>query len=156
MPATFDSTKLEPHCFVANSLSPAQLSGLDRKASDELIRVFIENLKKNFSVPANPENFLARDNTVNVDAKDPEPPQTYIVIGSSIMGKVAGHLRSLGLNVIDLSIPGWVATTENVEGLVARLSALKNVENFAIVLDLHSTVTAHFGFSNLTVSWPYR
>jgi hypothetical protein len=156
MPATFDSTKLEPHCFVANSSSPAQLSGLDRKASDELIRVFVENLKKNFSVPANPENFLARDNTANVDAKDPEPPQTYIVIGSSIMGKVAGHLRSLGLNVIDLSIPGWVATSENVEGLVARLSALKNVENFAIVLDLHSNSTFRFLQFDGTLALPVK
>jgi hypothetical protein len=156
MPATFDSTKLEPHCFVANSSSPAQLSGLDRKASDELIRVFIENLKKNFSVPANPENFLARDNTVNVDAKDPDPPQTYIVIGSSIMGKVAGHLQSRGHNVIDLSIPGWVTTSENVEGLVARLSALKNVENFAIVLDLHSNSTFRFLQFDGTLALPVK
>jgi hypothetical protein len=62
MPSSFDSSKLEPHCYISNTTCPAVLSGLDRKATNNLVRALTRNLHKNFSVPHDPENFLARTN----------------------------------------------------------------------------------------------
>jgi hypothetical protein len=156
MPATFSSTKLEPHCFVSNCSSPAQLIGLDRKTSVELLRALVRNLHKNFSVPQDPEKFLVRIQTPCTDTKEPIPPRTIIVIGSSIMGRVAGHLRSLDINVIDLSVPGWVATQENIAILQARLSELQNIGEFAVVLDLHSNSTFRYLQFDGTQSLPVK
>jgi hypothetical protein len=112
---------------------------MDRKATEELLCVLIDTLNKNFSVPKDPEKFLARAQQGNDSAKEDSPLDTVIIIGSSIMGRVAGHLRSLGLTVVDLSVPGWIATADNINSPIARMSELKITSNFSVVLDLHST-----------------
>jgi hypothetical protein len=45
----------------------------------------------------------------------------YIVIGGSHAGRLADCLDDLGLEVIDLSVPGWTVTEKNVEKAVADL-----------------------------------
>jgi hypothetical protein len=72
------------------------------------------------------------------------------------MGKVAGHLWSLGYKVIDLSVPGWIATAENVNSLIVRMSGLKNLDNFAVVLDLHSNSTFRFLQFEGTLALPVK
>jgi hypothetical protein len=42
------------------------------------------------------------------------------------------------------SIPGWIATQENIDILIARLSELKGITNFSVVLDLHSNSTCRY------------
>jgi hypothetical protein len=129
---------------------------MDRKATDELLRVLIDTLNKNFSVPKDPEKFLARAQQGNDGAKEDNPPDTVIIIGSSIMGRVAGHLRSLGLTVVDLSVPGWVATADNIDSLIARMSELKIAGNFAVVLDLHSNSSFRFLQFDGTLALPVK
>jgi hypothetical protein len=156
MPLSITSTKLELHCFITNSLSPALLHGLDRKAADELLRVLIDTLNKNFFVPSDPEKFLARAHQGNESAKETSPPDTIIIIGSSIMGRVAGHLRTLGLSVVDLSVPGWIATADNINSLIVRMSELKITGNFAVVLDLHSNSSFRFLQFDGTLALPVK
>jgi hypothetical protein len=106
IPSSFESTKLEPHCYLSNITRPAALCGLDRKAAYNLVCALTWNLHKNFSVPHDPENFLARTNDITDEsAKDNSNNNnsnvgTYIVIGSSIMGRVVGHLRALYVSVM--------------------------------------------------------
>jgi hypothetical protein len=154
MPASITNTKLVPHCFVSNCSSPARLHGLDRKATSELI----QNLQKNFSVPQNPENFLGRTDTIteNEGTKENSMPKTIIVIGSSIMGRVVGHLKALNLKVIDLTVPGWVATPENIETLISKLSSLDCLDDFAVVMDLHSNSTFRYKQFDYTLALPVK
>jgi hypothetical protein len=72
------------------------------------------------------------------------------------MGRVAGHLRSLGLTVVDLSVPGWVATADNIDSLIARMSELKITGNFAVVLDLHSNSSFRFLQFDGTLALPVK
>jgi hypothetical protein len=62
------------------------------------------------------------------------------------MGRVVGHLRAKKCEVIDLTIPGWIATKENIDSLVTRMSELKNLGNFAVIMDLHSNSTFRFSY----------
>jgi hypothetical protein len=150
MPSSFDSNKLEPHCYISNTTCPAVLSGLDRKATTDLVCALTRNLHKNFSVPQDPEIFLARsNNTTGESAKDNPSTNnstcgTYIVIGSSIMGRVVGHLRALNVSVIDLTCPGWIATQNSIDALISRLSTLDCPENIVVIMDLHSNTTFRY------------
>jgi hypothetical protein len=47
----------------------------------------------------------------------------YIVLGGSHAGQLAGSLDDLGLNVVDLSTPGWTVLEKHVEKVAAELQA---------------------------------
>jgi hypothetical protein len=159
MPSSFESTKLELHCYVSNTTCPAVLCRLDRKATDDLVRALTRNLHKNFSVPHDPENFLARTNNITGEsAKDNSNNNnsnvgTYIVIGSSIMGRVVGHLRALNVSVIDLT---WIATQDSIDALITRLSSLDCPENIVVIMDLHSNTTFRYRQFDRTPELPVK
>jgi hypothetical protein len=156
MPVLFTSVRLEQHCFVTNSTCPALLRGMDRKATDALVRAFLENLHKNFLVPNNPEDFLVRVTDKTDCTKEEASKTTYIVIGSSITNRVVGHLRALNIPVIDLTVPGWLATQDNIDSLIAKLAGLDCPDDFVVVMDLHSNSSYRFKQFDGTPALPVK
>jgi hypothetical protein len=72
------------------------------------------------------------------------------------MGRVVGHLRAKKYEVIDLTIPGWIASKENIDSLVTRMSELKNLGNFAVIMDLHGNSTFRFSQFDGTQALPIK
>jgi hypothetical protein len=72
------------------------------------------------------------------------------------MGRVAVHLQTLGLSVVDLTVPGWIATADNINSLIVRMSELKITGNFAVVLDLHSNRSFRFLQFDGTLALPVK
>ena len=61
-----------------------------------------------------------------------------VLIGASHMRRIAKELRTAGVEVIDLSVPGWTASKEKIEHLTAELSGLALTSADVVVFDIWS------------------
>ena len=62
-------------------------------------------------------------------------------MGSSHMRRVAIEMVSVGAEVVDLSVPGWVATRENIAAKAEELKNLDLAGGDCVVVDLWSNST---------------
>jgi len=121
MPATLMGGESRTYTFEYNSSCPANLTKIDRKATEELVRALIAALNRDFSIQLDPEKILGREPEQCTDAK-----HTYnvVVIGASNLGRIVPLMQGAGLSVTDLTQPGWVATQNELRLLGDRLHAL--------------------------------
>jgi hypothetical protein len=106
---------------------------MDSTAHSELIRILLTILQRDFSIILSPEVILPRATDAVGGPKD---NNTVVCIGSSIMQQTIPFLKALGLNVVDLSRPGWLATEENIANLISSMSKLELTPGFAVIFDL--------------------
>jgi hypothetical protein len=72
-------------------------------------------MHRDFHTCLSPENYLVRElETVKTDTCD----QRYILLGASNLGCCSACLRNLGKSVDDLTVPGWIASPENIQALM--------------------------------------
>jgi hypothetical protein len=78
------------------------------------------------------------------------------LLGASNLGNCAEHLRKHGLDVLDLTIPGWIASPDNVSLLEEKLSTVVIGKNDNIILDLYGNLSYRFEQFDRTQSLPYK
>jgi hypothetical protein len=114
------------------------LKGLPKDTLSELVRTLIHTVNKDFQTCSNPESFLVRE----FMAEEPDTEsQKVILLGASNLGHCADRFRKLGIAVVDLTIPGWIATPENVTALLEKLNKIHCVTQDRIVLDLYGNLS---------------
>ena len=64
-----------------------------------------------------------------------------VLVGASNLKKDALHLQSLGFEVLDLCIPGWLATPGSVSILIENLKKINIGTDVGFVLDLFGNNT---------------
>jgi hypothetical protein len=75
-------------------------------------------LQKNFSIAVGTEVRLLSVNTAGEDVK---VSKHLVCIGSSIMKQLIPFLQAAGYTITDLSVPGWLATEENIQILIKKM-----------------------------------
>jgi hypothetical protein len=83
----------------------------------EIIRILLTALQNNFSMAVGTEVRLPSANTVGEDVK---MIRHLVCIGSSIMKQLIPFLQASGYSVTDLSVPGWLASEENINLLIKK------------------------------------
>jgi hypothetical protein len=85
---------------------------------------------------------LGLDTSPNLDRNaDPgASPDTgrTVIVGASHMRRVAREMRDAGSEVIDLSVPGWLPTKENIAAVATKLASIDLTAEDCIVIDLWS------------------
>jgi hypothetical protein len=149
-------SELSPLCsltFCAVSSRPVTLRGLPKDTLCELVRTLIQTVNRDFQSCSNPEEFLVREPM----AEEPDTKaQKVILLGASNLGRCADHLKNLGISVIDLTSPGWIATPDNVSALLEKLNSITCSNSDRLVLDLYGNLSYRFRQFDGTVSLPYK
>ncbi len=142
LPETLTSTVLTPFKFHRNTCH-AVTPGLDGVATDVLLHVLLDQLSTSYGCQAHPEDILARAPAEPEDVQTPGKGR-ILVVGGSHAKRLVGELRNRGLDVTDLSVPGWTPTEENVAKLTADIAELGDIGNMVAVCDLISNVIYRF------------
>jgi hypothetical protein len=164
MPTSISVGSIQTHCYIFHSSCPDMFYGMDRKATNELIRILIETLNRDFSTNLNPEIILENSWASNlIGGKDQSMPENAnagkkhaVVIGASNMRKMVPFLKAAGYSVSDLSQPSWLATPENVEILAEKLNTILPGTDTVVVLELFSNSTYRYRQFDGTMALPYK
>jgi hypothetical protein len=115
-------SSLAPMAFRVDSAGSGRLKGLDRKAVCTLLESLLKVLGRDFKIQCHPGIIPAREDDGTESMK--EKMTHAIVVGGSHMARVAGCLKKNGILVADLSVPGWVASPENIADLKAKIEKI--------------------------------
>jgi hypothetical protein len=63
--------------------------------------------------------------------------QKGVLIGASNLGHSAIYFRQSGRDVIDLTIPGWVASPKNVENMVKEINRIEPIDSYMFMAELN-------------------
>jgi hypothetical protein len=110
------------------SSCPDMLPGMDHKVTGELLYSMLNSLNKELNTNLNP-NILIANSWVTDPRPENELPEEIRkkkndIAGASNMRRLVLSLKMAGYEVIDLSQPSWLATTENVALLAGQLTSL--------------------------------
>jgi len=116
MPSTLDDkSPLLPHTYVTKSSRPLNLKGFGKGQQLELLGAISDTLGRDFMIHAGIGSTSANA-TERSGAK--ESISKIILVGASNLHRVTRQLGELGYDVINLCVPGWVATPNNVTDMV--------------------------------------
>jgi hypothetical protein len=148
-----DVAQLSSMTFCSVSSHLATLSGLPQDTLCELVRTLISTINRDFQTCSDPENLLPRvTNTVETSSI----AQRVILLGGSNLGCCADRLRRLGKHVIDLTVPGWIASPDNISQLVTKVVSLGCSERDTVVADLYGNLAYRFEQFDGSLSLPFR
>jgi hypothetical protein len=153
LPANLVTPLLAPTLFRFASSVPVLLTGMSSLVIQELIRIILLALQQNFSLAVSPEVRLLRANNVSADVK---VTKHIVCIGSSIMQQIIPYLNAAGYTVTDLSQLGWLATDENIQSLIGKMSELRISQDFCVVCDLFSNCSHRYRQFDGTQSLPAK
>jgi hypothetical protein len=162
LPTSFSPSSVQPHTFVFDTPCPNILPALDRASTGNLLRLLVGVLSRDFSVKFEAEIMLARSwvgsntGTKNETSLTSGWRKHVVVIGSSNMRRLVPVLTAHGLTVSDLSVPGWLATEDNIASLIKSMSALEIEPGFSVIMELFSNSTFRYTQFDGTLSLPYK
>jgi hypothetical protein len=139
-----------------NSNRPAILKGFPKDKQRDLLWSLLESLCNSFHVCSSPEAYLKRGSTASSTVEITPSEQKVVLIGASNLGYCADHFRQSGLEVIDLTVPGWVASPENISAVTTSLKELGNANNHCMVIDPFSNSTFRFEQFDGSTSLPFK
>jgi hypothetical protein len=119
----------------------------------EVVKILLNALQKDFSIAVGPEVILQRS---AIEREDVKLSKNIVCIGSSILRQLVPFLQAAGYVVTDLTQPGWIATDENINILIKKMSDLKLEPDFAVVLDLVGNCVYRFEQFDGTLALPYK
>jgi hypothetical protein len=100
-----------------------------------------------------PENYLVRKfNTAESDSGT----SRVMLLGASNLGYCGEGLRKLGLKVVDLTSPGWIASPANVAITLGKLEKYNCGASDILILDLYGNISYRFEQFDGLVSFPYK
>jgi hypothetical protein len=155
LPANLTSDKLQPCYFRVRSSNPVLLTGMDCTVSAELVRILLAALRRDFSIAVDPEVILPRVTTALGEKNNPQNKH-LVCIGSSIMKQLIPFLQAAGYTISDLAQPGWLATDDNIQQLIKKMSDLQIEQGFSVVLDLVSNCSHRYLQFDGTQSLPHK
>jgi hypothetical protein len=128
---------------------------MDCTVTKELLRILLTALQRDFSMAVGPEVNLPRAPTVSGGCTK---PKHLVCIGSSIMRQLVPFLQAAGYSITDLSVPGWLATEDNIQLLIKKMSELQLEPgtSFAVILDLFSNCSHRYLQFDGTQSLPHK
>jgi hypothetical protein len=153
LPVNLVSPILVPHHFKFFTSAPVILSGMSSLVIAELLRIFLTALRNNFSLAVGTEARLPSTATA---AEDVKMTKHLVCIGSSIMKQLVPYLQAAGYTVTDLSVPGWLATENNIQDLIKKMSELRIDQPFNVIMDLFSNCSHRYRQFDGTQSLPYK
>jgi hypothetical protein len=107
--------------FSSNSSGPASVSGLDRKATSELLLTLFSALNSDLFANLDPELNLPRV-LPQTDSAEGAKEMHFVLMGGSHMKRVKPFLEAQAARVTDLSVPGWVTNQASTQSLMDSLS----------------------------------
>jgi len=114
-------------------------------ATDVLLHVLLEQLSNSYGCQAHPEDILARvPAELGGVHSDSNRPGRVIVLGGSHAKRLAAELQKAGLDLIDLSSPGWTPTEENISHICSELTKLGDISTCTAICDMISNVVYRF------------
>jgi hypothetical protein len=123
--------------FCAVSSRPVTLKGLPKDTLCDLVRTLIQTVHRDFQSCSHPEGLLVR--AFSTMASDTNASKV-ILLGASNLGNCADRLIQQGLDVLDLTTPGWIASPDNVALLEEKLSNVMIGKKDSIILDLYGNL----------------
>ncbi len=157
LPMGLKSSTLTRHKFVSSASLPATMA-IGEEATRELLHALLYQLNTKFGCKAHPENILARapaEQEGVMDTTDSNSPKV-IICGGSICKRLAVELKNMGLDVIDLTKPGWTPTADNVSQLTADITAISPSRQSIIIGDLLSNTSFCFEQINGSCALPIK
>jgi hypothetical protein len=82
--------------------------------------------------------------------------KSLVCIGSSILKQLVPYFQAAGYMVIYLTQPGWIATEENIQSLIKKMSQLTLEPGFAVILDLVGNCAYRYSQFDGTLALPYK
>jgi hypothetical protein len=114
LPLSLNSSSMEMTAtFCSIKSRPVVLIGFPKDKQSDLLWSLLDCLCNTFHVCKNPEDYLQRVVTAPL-AETTSKEQKVILVGASNLGNCSDAFRQSGLDVVDLTVPGWLATPENV------------------------------------------
>jgi hypothetical protein len=166
LPTSNSVGSIQSHTFVYHSSCPATLPGLDRKATEELLRILIDTLNRDFSANLNPGTILARSWAEKEDTMDLHEEDTaaagmdmhrhIVLLGASNMKKLVPHLILAGYSITDLTVPSWLATPESIDYTISALNSLAIEPGYTVVMELFGNSTYRYRQFDGTMAMPYK
>jgi hypothetical protein len=154
------TSPITPWTFEFSCTSPILVFEPDRRALYEQVCSLSASLLRGFSFRAHPEAILLREPapTATEAAKDDMPLDHIIVIGGSTAGKIIPSLRTGEANILDLTVPGWIATEQNVNKVVADLEKWcpRMMGNVGVILDIFGNSSVKFRHVDGSLVLPLR
>ena len=134
--------ELTAHRFLNTSPRRVLSSGLDAKATGELLHTLLDALRSNLGISCNPGLNTVREPSEPWSVK--ENITHLVLIGASNMRWVAPIMRDKGYTVLEYSLPGGMLTGENLETLLKHLQSLQKPPGTAFVLDIFGNFVYRF------------
>jgi hypothetical protein len=153
MPKTLRDTVTEPTMIRLFTNNPATLPGMSCTVENEMVKILLSTLQKDFLIASGPEVILQRPNNMLEDMK---PNKTVVCIGSSILQQQIPLLKGAGYTVVDLTRPGWIATDKNINTLIKNMSELTLEPGFSVILDLFGNSSYRYTQFDGTLALPYK
>jgi len=148
-----DRAPLHPHTYVTRTSRPLSLKGLGKGQQSALLGAISEILGRDFLIPTGigylPANATETDGTK-------EPVRKVILVGASNLNKVAKFLTEHGYEVINLCVPGWVATPSNVTDMIARLNEVPTDSSTVLIFDVFGNSTFRYENYDGSVFMPVK
>jgi len=154
MPSDLESTRPATFVFDYDHTCPVQLIMPDSKAICGVITCLIDSLRTSFSVQVRPEAILGKAQHSQGEAQS--SANKAIVIGASIMRQTIPYLKDCGLEVIDMTKGGWVASTASIGIIKQQLDSLLPDSHTILVLDLCSNSVHRFMQEDGTLALPIK
>jgi len=134
LPAGLDRNSPDmPNTLFTNSSRPSMLYGMDQGTVDEILDTVRNVLSRDFNISAGTGGNAG---SARADGCVQENVKRVVLVGASVLKRVAHILREEGYDVVDLCTPGWTVTPENVDALTAQLKQCNPCQNTAFILDL--------------------
>jgi len=142
LPASLDAhAQMLPHTYVTRSSRPLILKGTDKGFQTELLNALAETLGRDFQIPvgigSNPVNATEKASVKGTIRR-------IILVGASNLHKVAQHLGGQGYDIVNLCVPGWMASPTSITNMCSQLSEVPMDDETAIVFDVFGNSTFRF------------
>jgi hypothetical protein len=154
LPQSLDTlSQIGSMTFCAVSSRPVTLKKLPKDTLSELVGTLLKTIHRDFQTCNSPENFLVREpQMVETDTG----VQKVILLGASNLNSCVDHFKMNGLEVVNLTTPGWIASPENILLLTEKLKEITCSSRDKIVLDLYGNMSYRFEQFDGTLSLPYK
>jgi uncharacterized membrane protein YgcG len=156
MPESMTDSTLVSQKFMVSS-SHTVTACCEGEATDELLRDLLYLLHHSFGARSNPDDILDRSKKEQAVPRETETRVLKIVaMGASHCRRLASELRSRGHEIIDLSIPGWVANDVNIEKLKEEVGKLGSLDGWILLGDFLSNTTFRYVQEDDTLALPFK
>jgi hypothetical protein len=153
LPQNLRSTVTSPTMIRLCSSDPAILPGMGGTIAKEVLNILLSSLQKDFSIAIGPEITLQRPAN---GSEDMTLKKSLVCIGSSILKQLIPYFQAAGYTVTDITQPGWIATEDNIQSLIKKMSQLSLEPGFAVILGLVGNCAYRYCQFDGTQALPYK